>query len=152
MFLKGRYEKNPTKSANVGSREKTEYIMKVDKTGHKYLVEAGTTNIYEKIQAHKDECNINNIMAKALRGDYSGLNFNVIAADLTNMPETVHEYQNISLAVDQLWNKLDIEIRRAYNFDKDQLLADWGTDNFNKIMGISKTIEPIEKKEVTAEE
>lgn len=152
MFLKSRYQKNKTIPSNPGTIEKIDYIMKVDKNGHKYLVEGGRTNTQEIIRSHKDEVDINRIMDMVIRGDVSKLNFNALEMDLTTMPDNMQEFMNAKLLVEQIWGKLDKDIRAAYNNEPEQFLADWGSENFLKNIGYTKPEDIVIEKEVKNEQ
>lgn len=126
--------------------------MKVDKEGRKYLDENGYTNIYEKIQADRESADINNIIARVVRGDTSMMNFNDIYGDFVNTPTNLIEAQNITLRAERMWSSLPAEIRKEYDFDMNKYVADFGTEHFLKMHGIEPQkaeipTEPIKEEE-----
>lgn len=151
-FLRARFEKNKTIPSNPGEPEKIEYMMKVDKNGHKYLVEAGRTDWYGMIQSHADEVDINRILDSVVKGDYSKLNFDLMELDMTKLPTEMYEYENLRLACEKIWSTLPVETRNEYNHDMSQFFADYGSDKFMAAIGYTKPEETPIKEEVAANE
>lgn len=46
---------------------------KITENGETHLIETGTTNIYDKIQESKDECDIKQIISRMTQGDASAI-------------------------------------------------------------------------------
>lgn len=133
-------------STNIGTREKQEYTIRLDKeTGHKLIVPAGKTNTYEKIQRSKEASDINMILKKAQYGDMSGFKdaTKAVYGDMTSIPNNMIEIANLKLKSDQAWDKLPLEIRREYDHDKDKYFADFGSEHWMSIHGIEKKTENI---------
>lgn len=144
-------ERKPT---YPGESEKIEYLMQIDKTGHKYLVENGRTNTYEKIQAEAEGRDINSMIEKATRGDTSVIDFNKVYGDATEIPKDMLQFQNLRLRVEDTWNKLPLEIRKAYDNDIDIYMADFGSEKWLKLHGYEteKEAAPIAAEKETADE
>lgn len=140
-YLKARFESHPVTYQKSGSREKQEYIMKIDKDGRKYLEENGKTDIYRKIQADAESADINNIVARVIRGDTSMLNFNDVYGDFVNTPTNLIEAQNLILRAKAMWASLPNDIKKEYNFDVEKYVSDFGTEHFMNIHGV-----PTEKQ------
>ena len=147
-YLKARFEEHPKTYQNAGSREKQNYIMSVNKDGHKILKEAGITNIYEKIQADKESADINNIIRRVTRGDTSVINAAGIYGDFTGRSTSLIDAMNIQLRAEKAWASLPAEIRKEYDNDVQKYLADFGTEHFWKLHGIepNKEVEPIKEE------
>lgn len=147
-YLRARFEEHEKVYQNPGSREKLNYIMTVNKDGEKILKENGYTNIYEKIQADRDSADINNIIARVIRGDTSMLNFNDTYGDFINTPTNLIDAMNIQLRANAMWNSLPAEIRKEYDNDVNKYMADFGTEHFMKVHGVEteKPVEPIKEE------
>ena len=136
-----------------GTIEKANYIIEIDKnTGHKIIKESGITNTYEKIQARADEVDINKIIERATRGDYSGFKdqASAIYGDFTGIPDNMIEMANLKLKSDKAWENLPLEIRREYDHDKDKYFRDIGSEKWMKLHGFGKKEE--ERKEIKTDE
>lgn len=144
-YFKTGVSRRKTIPTEHGTREKMNYRIEIDKeTGHKEIVFNGMTDTYMKIQAGRDRADINNIIARAQRGDMSGLK-DQTKAIYGNMqiPDNMIDIANLKLKIDQAWEKLPIEVRREYNHDPDLYFADYGTEHWKEIHGITKKIEDI---------
>lgn len=135
-----------TESSNVGTTEKQEYTIQMDKeTGHKMIKPNGMTNTYEKIQRGREASDINLILKKAQYGDVSGFKdaTKAVYGDMTSIPDNMIDIANLKLKSDQAWDKLPLEIRREYDHDKDKYFADFGSEHWMSIHGIEKKTENI---------
>lgn len=134
---------------HVGRKEKNTYSMRVDDFGHKELVNTGVTNFYDKIQEQVEDTKIENIIKRATMGDFQALNRNnPLFGDFTNAPTSLADAQNKIIQLENAFEKLPLEIRRAYDHSPEKFIADAGSENFNKLMGIKQpevetpTVEP----------
>ena len=120
----------------IGSTEANDYQIQIDKKGHKVLKLVGTHDIYEEIQSYKDECSIENILARAAAGDVDALNRRQgFYADITETPANLAEAQNAILKLSAEFNKLPAEIREKFDNSKERFVQLFGTDEFNELMG-----------------
>lgn len=140
--------KRPTEAAPSGSSEADIYEVEIDTTGHKHLVKTGKTNTYEKIQASLESTKIENIIKRAAGGDLEALAVtNGQYLDCTEMPHSLAEAQNMLIKLEAQFNKLPLEIRQKYDMSAEKYIADYGTENWAKNLGIVDQVEMDEPKE-----
>ena len=100
------------------------YGEKIDKDGKVHVVETGKTNLYEKIQASKDDTLIYNILDRFAAGDVSVLQRHQgVYADLTDMPKTLAEAQQSLITAENYFNKLPLDVRAEFNHSFSEFLA-----------------------------
>lgn len=130
---------------DAGSRYKTEYIIELDKDGKKQLKAVGKTNVYEIIQESLEETKIENIIRRATLGDTSVLEkLSGQFMDISEMPKTFMEMQNMIIKARQEFDKLPLEIKKNFDFSAEQYINELGTEKFMKKLGY---VEPAELKE-----
>ena len=100
------------------------------------LVKVGDTNIYAKIQEGKDDCDVYKILDRFTAGDVSALHRKAhgIYADLTIMPDNIHEAAaRVDKAMDDFMS-LPAEVREAFGNDPEKFvsLATEAPDQFKK--------------------
>ena len=91
---------------------------KVTENGDTHLRQTGTTNIYEKIQESRDECDIRQIIAKCTAGDPLAIakltdTTNVHYGDGTMKNKSLNEVNQIEKNAEKTWNALTEEERKA---------------------------------------
>lgn len=139
--------------APTGSGMQNEYNYQIDKFGRKILVKTGETNLYAKIQESLEETKIENILKRVAIGDNSVLRPDGIYADLTEMPSNLIEARQQMQELENLWNSLDNDIKRKYNFDLDQFIGQAGKEEWLRDMGLLKEDpKPIETPTETKQE
>lgn len=115
------------------------YEIEYDDKGHKNLVQTGVKDIYERIQAPLESTKIETILRRAAGGDAAALaQTNGQYIDCTDMPTSFSQMQNTLAKMRQNFEKLPLEIRKAYNNSPEQYIADYGTENWANIMGYTK--------------
>lgn len=103
------------------------YGKEVDKEGKVHIVETGKTNIYEKIQASKDETLVYNILDRFNAGDVTALNQRKGSyGDFTAMPKTLAEAQQSLIDAENYFNSLPLEVRKEFNHSVTEFLASAG--------------------------
>lgn len=121
-------ERIPTPS---GSDYENKYIEQLDEYGKKTLVLNGQVNRFEQIQEHAEECDIYNIINRYNNGDLMAFQQRKgTYVDVTNMPTTLMEYQNIVLKAKQEFYDLPIEVRREFDNSPDMYVGQMGTQEF----------------------
>ena len=139
MKIYSRFKARPMEAAPTGEKEQDTFEMQIDQNGHKSIKKSGKTNIYEKIQAAYEETKIENIIARALGGDSSGLMAHEGQyLDITNAPQTLAEAQQSIQAIKNVFDKLPLNIREKYGMSVEKYIADFGSENWMNIMGIEK--------------
>lgn len=119
-----------------GRPEANEYGYTIDKFGRKVLVKTGETNLYAKIQESLEETKIENILARVTTGDTSMLRPDGIYADLTELPNNLIEARQAMQNLENVWNGLDNEIKKKYNFDVEEFIGASGTESWLRDMGL----------------
>lgn len=139
MEIYSRFRARPMEAAPSGEKEEATFEMQIDEKGHKSIKKNGMTNIYEKIQASYEDTKIENIIARAMGGDSSGLMAHEGQyLDITNAPQTLAEAQQSIQAIKNTFDKLPISVREKYNMSIEKYIADFGSENWMEIMGIQK--------------
>lgn len=113
-----------------GSRYADKHAIKIDENGHKTLNKTGErTNIYLKIQAHADECDIEKILSRAEVEGYEILDRReVISGDVTLVPKSLLEAQITLQKQENDFNKLPLEVRKKFNFSFTEYIAEAGNN------------------------
>lgn len=122
----------------AGSREADSFEIQIDKKGHKSLKWVGTHDIYQDIQSYKEECSIENIIARAAAGDLNALNKTQgFYADITNSPKDLAEAQREIMKLSNTFDALPAEIRAKFDNSKEMFINEFGTKEFAEKMGWS---------------
>lgn len=122
--------------APAGSREADTFEIQIDKKGHKSLKWVGTHDIYQDIQSYKEECSIENIIARAAAGDLNALNRTQgFYADITESPRDLAEAQREIMKLSNTFEALPAEIRAKFDNSKEVFVNEFGTEEFAKKMG-----------------
>lgn len=145
MFKRPKSNPVPT-----GTRYDKTYQMKIDQTGHKELEVTGKTDRYEKIQQFKDECMIENILAKATIDPTVLEQKKAEYFDATGLPTTLAEAQSKILDIKNEFYKLPVTVRESFDNSPEKYIATYGTASWAKYMGIIKEeVENMEEKKET---
>lgn len=114
----------------------TTYSIQINKdTGKKELVESGKTNIYEMIQASKEETMVYNILKRFQNGDIEALTKTKgVYGDFTSAPRTLAEAQQLLINAESHFNELPLEIRREFNMSASEYLASLTNGKFEQII------------------
>lgn len=134
--------------ANPGSSLKTDYKLRLDKYGKRYLEPVGVSNVHDFIQSHHDSSEVHKLIEKySMLGDPSILNKKVGRyGDFTGLPSNLAEvYRSVTEAND-LFQTLPIEVKREFNHSPSEFFASIGTEKYNKALAL---LNPKLEKEVT---
>lgn len=134
-----------------GSMYQDEFGYEIDKFGRKVLKKTGETNLYAKIQASLEETKIENILKRVVAGDDSMLRPDGIYADLTELPSNLIEARQAMQNLENVWNDLDNDIKRKYNFNLDEFIGASGSDSWLRDMGLLNDTKPETKTEAKTE-
>ena len=137
--------------APTGDGTEPKMEMKIDEYGHKELVQVGTSNLYEKIQLSADDCNIENILARAGQGDLTAFTGSKIYADVTDAPKNLADAQRKIQTIQNEFNSLPIEVRAKYNHSVSEYVAAYGTEEWAKNVGLIQE-QKVEVPEVKDQE
>lgn len=153
MKFKLPYEERKRVFVEAGREMQNEYQYEKTKKGEKILVKTGEFNLYEKIQEAHEETKIENVLKKVVAGDNTVLRPDGIYMDTTEIPNNLMESQRAIQSLENTWATLPNEIKKEYNYDVSQFVADAGSENWLKTMGYTKeeakeTIKEIKQTEV----
>lgn len=110
------------------------YKMFIDKNGKEEIKQVGQTNIYEKIQQYKDECDIYKILERYEHGDINAIN--KVAgtyADIRNSPKTLAEAQQIIIDAKNDFENLPKELKKEFNNNANEFIAKISDGSANEI-------------------
>lgn len=116
----------------------------IKKDGRRVLNRDREVDIYNLIQSHREECEIENIIRRAVEGDYNALNaINGTYADITNCPSSIAEAQQYIINAKEEFEKLPKEIKAKFEFNPEMYIAEMGgnTEGWLEKMGIKAEIE-----------
>ena len=147
------FNRPKTEAAESGKPYEAEYNIEFDKSGKKKLIKVGETNTYALIQESYEATKIDNIIRRASEGDPNALNLKSgMYIDITDMPTSLAEMQNFVIKAQHEFDKLPIEVRKKFNMNASEYIAEFGKDSFIEKLGLNKH-EPIaEPQEVTTNE
>lgn len=137
-----------------GNPEKELYEYK-DVNGKKELVKNGCkTNVYDLIQSHRLETDINTIIARFLNGDPNVLNKAAgTYGDFTVMPKTYAELYARLQECENIFNKLPVEVRAEFGHSASKFWSEYGnehfTNTFSKYFGrdtVDSSTVPVDEK------
>lgn len=133
-----------------GEQYKQDYIMQYDRNGHKYLKPNGLIDLQEKIQKDLESVKLQNIIARCVDPmELVAKNKGVI--DVTKMPNTLMEAQNLIINATNYFDSLPARIKQLYDNSAERFIADGGPDG-QIWASMAKQQQPTEiKKEETAE-
>lgn len=146
-----RFKRPETVPTATGTEYDKTYNIFVDENGKKKLRCNGETNRYAKIQSHKEECLVENILAKAtldpsVLNKTSGLYF-----DTTTLPKTLAEAQNAIIQIQEEFDKLDADTKAKFDNSVEKYVMEYGSLPWAEALGrVKKEVE--ETKEEIKEE
>lgn len=143
------YNPPKTEPTNAGNENRYTYMWTENENGEKKLVEDEIINIQDEIESYHEETKITNIIRRATfdinaANKLIGDNGNG-SVDLTQMPETLMEAQNLMVKAKQAYANLTPKQQAEFNGLKDYM-ATAGTEEWAKKLGYI-----TEKKEVKEE-
>lgn len=123
-----------------GCRTHRLYQSKLSDDGTIELVDAGTEDIYDAIQSHKDSTDIHVLLKRFQAGDVDVLSkVQGAYGDFTEMPKTYADALNAMIAGEQLFNSLPLETREIFDFSLHKFILamdDW--PSFSAALGIEQ--------------
>lgn len=135
-MFRTQYQARDRVHCTVGSRIKDIYKPVIDRDGHMELEVAGSENLYDYIQSHKDSCDIHLILKRYQDGDVAALSrAQGLYGDFTEMPQTYAEALNAVISAENYFQTLPVETRAKFNHDFKQFLASMDKPGFAEAMG-----------------
>lgn len=115
--------------APIGAKTEMRHRASIDKDGRRHLIRDKEVAIYDLIQSHKEECEIENIIRRAVEGDYQALNaVNGVFEDITNCPSSIAEAQQYIIDAKAEFDKLPKEIKAKFEYNAEMYIAELGND------------------------
>lgn len=128
----------------TGHKTEMRHSPTILKDGRRILKRDREVDIYNLIQSHREECEIENIIRRAVEGDYNALNaINGTYADITNCPSSIAEAQQYIINAKEEFEKLPKDIKAKFEFNPEMYVAEMGgnTEGWLEKMGIKAEIE-----------
>lgn len=111
-----------------------EYTYKLDKSGHKMLVKSGEkTDVYARIQADRDSCDINLLMQRFINGDASAIDIKKGEyIDTRSLPKNMFEVYEKGLEAEQYFDSLPVELREMFDNSATVFFTEIGDKSFDE--------------------
>lgn len=130
------YDRGETTYSEQGSPLQPVYGYQINKkTGKKEIVKTGETNIYEMIQASAESCKLQNIIAQC-NGDYNALMAEGNFIDVSEMPTSLMEMQNLILKTTDEFEKLPAEVKKKFENSVEKYISLYGTQEWGEALGL----------------
>lgn len=142
---------------NPGSKMEDVWALRLTDTGQEEYYIKGQTNIYERIQMFRDECDLEQILIRCTQtGDFSLLNSKQpLYADFEDMPDNIFDAHRKIKQAQETFLNLPLNIREEYDNNFDKFLAEIGTDKwiqtFEKLKPQESPIKETPEKGETTE-
>lgn len=115
--------------APTGEKTEMRHNAVMKKDGRRVLERTKEVAIYDLIQASREECEIENIIRRAVEGDYNALNaVNGVFADITNCPSSIAEAQQYIINAKHEFDTLPKEIKAKFEYNPELYVAEMGGD------------------------
>ena len=114
-----------------GSDYEDEFIEEIGEDGKIQLVKIGEHNVYADHQVDLESTKIENILHAVAMGDLSALQKReAMYVDVTNMPKTLMEAQNIVIKAKQEFYNMPLEVRKEFDNSPEKYVSEMGTQEF----------------------
>lgn len=144
--FRSKYDKGECKfKAPTGSFTELRHRAQMDSEGRRTLVKDKVVDIYNLIQANREECEIERIIQRAVEGDYNALNQAVgVYTDITGAPRSVAEAQQWIIGIKEKWDELPAEIKNKFENNVEIYTAQFGTKEWADKVGYTEALEKEE--------
>lgn len=134
----------------TGEKIQMEHTPHMGLDGKRKLILDDPKPIYEMIQAHREETEIERIVKRAMQGDLSVLNaITGQYIDVSGAPNSLAEAQQVIINAKRDFEKLDPEIRQKFDNNVEIFIAEAGSKDWLDKMGVTAKIE--EENQIKAE-
>lgn len=126
----------------TGNKIQMEHTPHMGLDGKRKLILDDPKPIYEMIQAHREETEIERIVKRAMQGDMSVLN--AMAGqyiDISGAPNSLAEAQQVIINAKRDFEKLDPDIRQKFDNNVEIFIAEAGSKDWLDKMGVTAEIE-----------
>lgn len=139
MMFYSRSNPRPHGVTPAGSGLAPVYSVRLDPQGHKEVYQSGQTDLYAKIQASLEETKVENIVRRFLQGDTAALSqTSPVFLDVSAYPGSLMEANNLIVRIKSEFWSLPLDVRQEYGNNPDKYVADYGSDNWAKLVGFDK--------------
>lgn len=152
MEFRTAYGEKLQNSSPTGEKFEMRHRASIGKDGKRELIRDRKVPIYELIQANREECEIENIIKRAVMGDYNALNARQgVYADITGMPKSIAEAQQMIINLKEDFEHLPKEIRAKFENNAEIYVAEFGSEGWLDKTGLKEKIEKeaLEKAQKT---
>lgn len=130
----------------TGEKIQMEHTPHMGLDGKRKLILDDAKPIYEMIQAHREETEIERIVKRAMQGDMSVLNaMSGQYMDIAGAPRSLAEAQQIIINAKRDFDKLDPETRKKFDNNVEIFIAEAGSKEWADKLGITAKIEAENK-------
>ena len=142
-----KYQEREKKATSpTGEKTQIEHTPHMGLDGKRVLKADNEKPIYEMIQAYREETEIERIVKRAMQGDISVLYaMEGQYMDLTGVPKSLAEAQQIIINAKRDFDKLDPEVRSKFNNNVEVFIAEAGSKEWCDKLGISDQIAKAEE-------
>lgn len=125
----GARKRNHEFTAPTGAEIEIKHEAHFKEDGTRVLKPTKKVATYALIQSHKDETEIENIVRRAVEGDYSVLQKrHGLYMDITGAPATLAEAQQFIMSSKEEFEKLPKEIKAKFEFNAEKYMSELATD------------------------
>lgn len=139
------------KTTEAGENVRRTYLWERNEKGEKVLKLDQIIDQQAEIDSYLEETKLENIIRRAsIDPDIAARLVPDIGKgiqDFTEAPETLAELQNIMLRAEQIWDDVPKEIKLKFDNDVDKFVANFGTIEWAKNLGIYDEPEKPRKEE-----
>lgn len=115
--------------APTGDKFEMRHDPEMKSDGRRVLNRTRKVPIYDLIQASREECEIENIVRRAVEGDYTALNAtHGVFADITDCPNSIADAQKFIINQQAAFEKLDKETRSKFEYNPELYIAEMSND------------------------
>lgn len=125
-----------------GQRIELRHRAYIKKNGERILIKDVEKHTFDEIQAHKEECLIENILKRSLEGDLQALEvMKGQYADITNAPNSLAEAQQAMITLKESFEHLPKDIRKEFDYNYEKYIAEFGSDEWAEKTGVKAALE-----------
>lgn len=138
----------------AGKRVEIRHNPRIDKDGRRELIPDKKVAVWDLIQSHKEECEIENIVRRAVEGDAYALNAREgIYADITNCPSSIAEAQQFIINQKEEFDKLPKDIKQKFEYNAEMYVAEMSqnTQSWFEKMGFKEEAERYKAEQEAAQ-
>lgn len=119
--------------------------------GRRELVRDKKVPIFDQIQSYKEECEIENIIRRAVEGDYNALNqAKGNYMDITECPQSLAQAQQMIIELKQKFDELPKEIKAKFDYNAEIYVAEFGSEEWADKTGVTEALKRAAEAEARA--